>query len=104
SSGGFYLHHFQPIQLALAWLLMISVAATASGSFRRERESGVLELLLVSPLNTWQIIGGRTRGMWAQFFPAVALLVGVWLFVATFEQNVRGWDGVWLSVSFLTLP
>jgi len=104
SSGGFYLHHFQPIQVALAWLLMVSVAATASGSFRRERESGVLELLLVSPLNCWQIISGRVRGMWAQFAPAVALLIGVWLFVATFEHNVNGWEGVWFSVSFLTLP
>jgi len=104
SSGGFYLHHFQPIQVALAWLLMVSVAATASGSFRRERESGVLELLLVSPLNCWQIINGRVRGMWAQFAPAVALLIGVWLFVATFEHNVNGWEGVWFSISFLTLP
>ncbi len=104
SSGGFYLHNFQPIQVALAWLLMVSLAATASGSFRRERESGVLELLLVSPLNSWQIIMGRVRGMWAQFTPAVALLIGVWLFVATFEQNVSGWDGMWFSISFLTLP
>ena len=104
SSGGFYLHNFQPIQVALAWLLLVSIAATASGSFRRERESGVLELLLVSPLNSWQIILGRVRGMWAQFTPAVALLIGVWLFVATFEQNVSGWDGVWFSISFLTLP
>jgi len=34
----------------------------------------------------------------------VALLIGVWLFVATFEQNVSGWDGMWFSISFLTLP
>jgi ABC-type transport system involved in multi-copper enzyme maturation permease subunit len=104
SSGGFYLHNFQPMQVALAWLLMVSIAATAAGSFRRERESGVLELLLVSPLNSWQIIIGRVRGMWAQFAPAVALLIGVWLFVATFEHEVSGWDGMWFSVSFLTLP
>ena len=104
SSGGFYLRTFQPIQMALAWLLMVSIAATASGSFRRERESGVLELLLVSPLNSWQIILGRLRGMWTQFVPAVALLLAVWLFVATFERDVSGWDGVWFSVAFLTLP
>jgi hypothetical protein len=104
SSRGFYLHNFQPIQVSLAWLLMVSIAATASGSFRRERESGVVELLLVSPLKSWQIIMGRVRGMWAQFAPAVALLIGVWVFVATFEPNVNGWDGLWFSVAFLTVP
>ncbi len=104
STRGYYLRHFQPIQVALAWLLMVSVAATAAGSFRRERESGVLELLLVSPLNSWQIIAGRVRGMWAQFTPAIALLIGVWVFVSTFEPEVSGWEGMWFSISFLTLP
>jgi ABC-type transport system involved in multi-copper enzyme maturation permease subunit len=104
SSRAYWLRHFQPIQVALAWLLMVSVAATAAGSFRRERESGVLELLLVSPLNSWQIIAGRVRGMWAQFTPAIALLIGVWVFVSTFEHDVSGWEGMWFSISFLTLP
>jgi len=104
SSGGFYLRSFQGIQVALAWMLMVSMAATAAGSFRRERESGVLELLLVSPLTSWQIVIGRVRGMWGQFAPAVALLIGVWVFVATFEPGVSGWDGMWFSISFATLP
>ena len=41
-----------------------------SGSFRRERETGVLELLLVAPLSTHQIVWGRLRAIWGQFAPA----------------------------------
>ncbi len=104
STGGVYLRNFQSLQSALTMMLMVSVAATAAGSFRRERESGVLELLLVAPLNSWQIISGRLRGMWAQFMPAVALLWGVWLFFSTFERDVNAWDGTWLAVAFVTLP
>jgi hypothetical protein len=104
SSAGMYLRNFQSLQSALALMLMVSIAMTAAGSFRRERESGVLELLLVAPLNSWQIISGRLRGMWAQFMPAVALLWGVWLFFSTFERDVNAWDGAWLAVAFVTLP
>jgi ABC-type transport system involved in multi-copper enzyme maturation permease subunit len=103
-SGGIYLRNFQALQGALAWMLMVNVAATAAGSFRRERESGVLELLLVAPLNSWQIISGRLRGIWAQFAPTLALLWGVWLFFATFERDVSAWAGAWVLVAFVTLP
>ena len=62
------------IQDAMAWLLLLGVAASAANSFRRERETGVMELLLVSPLSEWQVIGGRIRGLYAQFLPALLLL------------------------------
>src|SRR5581483_5796418 len=71
---------FYSLQKFMAWLLLGSLAMTAAGSFRRERESGVLELLLVSPLNEKQIIGGRLRGLWAQFLPAFVLLLGVGMY------------------------
>jgi len=48
----------------LAWLVAGSMAASAAGSFRRERESGMLELLLVSPVGEQRIISGRLRGLW----------------------------------------
>ena len=60
-------------QAVMAWLLAGSMAASAAGSFRRERETGVLELLLVSPLTTGQIIGGRLRGLWGQFLPSIVM-------------------------------
>ena len=54
----------------------------SSSSFRRERETRVLELLLVSPINEWQIILGRLRGLWTQFLPSLALLLGGWAYLA----------------------
>jgi hypothetical protein len=62
--------------------LVGSLTLSAAGSFRRERETGVLELLLVSTLSTDQIISGRLRGLWSQFLPAMALLLGIWLYLA----------------------
>jgi ABC-type transport system involved in multi-copper enzyme maturation permease subunit len=74
-------------QELMAWLLAGSMAASAAGSFRRERETGVLELLLVSPLGEGQIISGRLRGLWGQFLPAAVLLLAVWLYCSTFLPN-----------------
>ncbi len=65
--------------MALAMALCLAVSAAAS--FRRERETGVLELLLVSPLGEGRIISGRLRGLWTQFLPGAALLLFVWLYV-----------------------
>jgi ABC-type transport system involved in multi-copper enzyme maturation permease subunit len=81
----FYLQRLDGLQSALGWLLTGSVAASAAGSFRRERETGVLELLLVSPLSARQIVLGRLRGLWAQFLPAFAFWLAVWLY---FERVV----------------
>ncbi len=66
------------IEGTIGCLLIGSMAATAAGSFRRERENGVLELLLVAPLRESQIIGGRLRGLWTQFMPAILILLAVW--------------------------
>ena len=67
----------------LAWLMGGSLAISAAASFRRERETGVLELLLVSPLSETEIISGRLRGLWAQFLPAVALLIAIWSYLGS---------------------
>ena len=77
----------------------------AAGSFRRERETGVLELLLVSPLNEWQIIGGRLRGLWGQFLPAMVALGSIWLYsVSVFPTDGESGWLVFVLSSFLTLP
>ena len=93
------------VQETIAWLLAGSMAMSAAGSFRRERQTGVLELLLVSPLGEHQIISGRLRGLWGQFLPSVGLLLGVWVFFSTFQPNA-GSAGAFLyaAVSFLTVP
>jgi hypothetical protein len=85
---------------------VLSVALGSSGSFRRERETGVLELLLVSPLREWQIIGGRVCGLWVQFMPATLLLVSVWLYCASFlAPHEHEWSSVlFYGTTLLTMP
>jgi ABC-type transport system involved in multi-copper enzyme maturation permease subunit len=84
-----YQNGFHAIQSFLAWLLVASVAISSASSFRRERETGFLELLIVSPLREWRIISGRVCALWAQFTPAIILLAGVWLYCASFLAKDR---------------
>jgi ABC-type transport system involved in multi-copper enzyme maturation permease subunit len=89
----------------LGWLLAGSMALSAAGSFRRERETGVLELLLVSPLGESQIISGRLGGLWSQFAPAAGLLLVGWAYCSTFLPG--GADAgafLFFLVTFLTVP
>ncbi len=89
----------------LAWALVLSLGVTAAGSFRRERETGVMELLLVSPLRMQEIIGGRLRGLWLQFLPAFALLLGAWLYLAeVFNEPEQAAPILFFGSTFLTLP
>jgi ABC-type transport system involved in cytochrome c biogenesis permease component len=92
------------LQNTIGWLLAGSLAMSAAGSFRRERETGVLELLLVSPLKEVQIIYGRLRGLWGQFLPAFALLIALWIYFHNlFGQP--GLEGIAFCLStYLTLP
>lgn len=94
------------LQTFMAWLLLGVMAVTAAGSFQRERETGVLELLLVSPLGVGQIIGGRLRGLWGQFFPALIFLLAAWTYLAglyPYRERDSGMIPFYCS-SFLTLP
>ena len=77
-------------QYGLAQLLMLGLAFTASGSFRQEQETGALECLLVTPLTERQLIGGRVRGIWSQFFPAVLILTLAWAWLAKDMQWFAG--------------
>jgi hypothetical protein len=71
------------IHVLMGTLLTGSLALNSASSFRREREARVLELLLVSPIKEWQIIGGRLRGLWGQFLPSIVLLFTGWIYLAT---------------------
>jgi ABC-type transport system involved in multi-copper enzyme maturation permease subunit len=96
---------YEALQGAVAWSLALGVAFTAAGSFRRERETGVLELLLVSPTSSGQILSGRVRGLWAQFFPALALLFGIWAFLFTFGERGHSFARlVFYATLLLSLP
>jgi hypothetical protein len=100
-----YQRAFHSMQVVLATLLAGSMALSAAGSFRRERETGVLELILVSPLREGQIILNRLRGLWTQFLPSIILLCGVWLYLAGFLSEGGEVPSVlYYIVTFATLP
>ena len=60
-SESYLVSDFSGFCSTLGWLLVGTMAYTAAASFRRERETGVLELLLVSPLSSAQIARQRKR-------------------------------------------
>ena len=100
-------------QYFIGTLLLLSIAFSAAGSFRRERETGALELLLVTPLREGQILWGRVRGVWGQFLPSVTILLIAWAFLRTDaplfsrDQATRLtslWAGPIFIASFLALP
>jgi hypothetical protein len=96
------------LQMFVAWLMMGSIAASAAGSFRRERESGVLELLLVTPLTARSIIRGRLWGIWGQFLPAIGGLLVMWFYLQSlFPALGRTSDLeriLFFAITFVTLP
>ncbi|HEY6227841.1 MAG TPA: hypothetical protein VI282_12030 [Verrucomicrobiae bacterium] len=69
---------FMEYQLQLYRLVAFGIAFSAAASFRRERQSGALELLLVTPISAGKLIFGRLQGVWFHFFPAMAILATVW--------------------------
>jgi len=100
-----FFQSYSGMQRGIAWLLAITVGMSAAGSFQRERETGLLELLLVSPLGETAIISGRLRGLWGQFLPAVALLLVIWgYFTRLLNNSADGEAILFHAVTFLTLP
>jgi ABC-type transport system involved in cytochrome c biogenesis permease component len=95
---------FGPYQSILNVSVMLGLAFSASASFRRERQTGALELLLVTPLQARQLIGGRLWGIWGHFLPAMAILNSCW-FLAPYnwDSASRSWMYFGLS-SFILLP
>jgi ABC-type transport system involved in multi-copper enzyme maturation permease subunit len=55
-------------------VLTLSIAFSAVGSFRRELDSGLLELLLVTPLSVRKLLGGRLWGIGCHYLPALGIL------------------------------
>ncbi len=88
------------------WVLIGAIAFASAASFRREQETGSLELLLVTPLGEWQLIKGRLWGLFCHFLPAVL----VWTVFRYMEGVLAPRSGNYLLdvltlySSFVTLP
>ena len=93
-------HNFNP----LMWMLLISIAYVAAGSFRRERETGALELILVTPLSERQIINGRLRGLWGQFLPTFLLWAAVVIYLGTAVQSWRPGELIKFAAAYFAVP
>jgi ABC-type Na+ efflux pump permease subunit len=81
------------------------MATVAAGSFRRERDLGVMELLLITPLREAELARGRLLGVWEQFLPAIGLLLSVWLWIALSFGERQDWELIvfWVA-TFISLP
>ena len=94
---------FQTAQMSLATVVILGLALSGANSFRTERLTGAMELLLVTPLSPIKIIGGRLWGMWVHFFPAVAILVFLWIASAPLLRT-RPEEAYLALSSYLFLP
>jgi ABC-type Na+ efflux pump permease subunit len=91
----------------LGLLLVAGITFTATSTFRQERETGALELLLVTPLTAGQILRGRLWGMVAHFLPATLLLSFFWFVPVWFSTRLTAatWLNCWFGFSTLaTIP
>ena len=84
----------------VAFLLLLSTAYVSAGSFLRERQTGALELILVTPLSVDQIIWGRLRGIWGQFALPSILLFGAYLYYRSFNPYGGRNDSAFLKFMF----
>jgi ABC-type transport system involved in cytochrome c biogenesis permease component len=96
--GAFYIFD------ALMWMLLVSIAYVAAGSFRRERETGAMELILVTPLSENQIISGRLRGLWNHFLPTFVLWAAVVIYLSTAMKEFDVATFLKFTVSYLVVP
>lgn len=91
----YYFFLSQAAQRYYAGVLAIGMAFTAVSSFRRERETRLLELLLVTPLNEISLIGGRLLGIWRQFFLSFLLII-----FAGFFLELQAWNTMLSGVDY----
>ena len=68
-------------------LLLFGVAFSAASSFRRERETGAMELLLVTGLEPARMLQGRLLALAVQFGPAALLVWGIPVMLAWADRS-----------------
>ena len=90
-------------QSYLLLVLAAGLALSAAGSFHEERQGGIMELLIVMPMPSRQIIWARLVGLWRQFLPALGILGVIWGLTLATDRNFHQFldrdpipDGFWL--------
>jgi ABC-2 type transport system permease protein len=97
---------FNGPQVWLSILLCLHMVFVAGTGFRRELESGVLELLLITPMPVNEIVLMQLGGFWQKFWlPVFALVTGWQLMVFLDLATPSGFDvPSFVILNFLTLP
>lgn len=90
-------------QPEIGLFIAAAMAFSAADSFRRERETGALELLLVTPLTVRQVVTGRLFGLWGQYLPVYLLMLGTWWYTASWQlwQNTADLHNVRLGMALI---
>jgi ABC-type transport system involved in cytochrome c biogenesis permease component len=88
--------------LVFGAIVVLGLCLSAVLSFREERETGALELLLVTPLRPAQIIFGRLWGVWVHFFPPMAILQIPWIAPSILRLETDYL--IWFLSSYVFLP
>jgi hypothetical protein len=102
---GNWLYDYTGLHRLIGWGLLAALALTAAGSLRRERENGMLSLLLITPMQTDVLVMGRVKGLWSQIRWATVLFVGGWIYLQGFSHGYLDWFWMlFFTVSYLTLP
>ncbi len=104
-------------QLCVLFALAAGLAFSTARSFVDERQSGTMELLLVTPLRASRVVNGRLQALWQQFLPAFGILLGVWLvgcatdaagnstyLAAGWEETVRPLYWFQIASTFIAVP
>jgi ABC-type transport system involved in multi-copper enzyme maturation permease subunit len=96
-------NRYHPGHLLLSAAVTLGIALAGANSFRTERLTGAMELLLVTPISTIQLIGGRLWGIWVHFFPAVAIIGFCWISAAPLVAGSRA-EALLLFCAYLFVP
>jgi ABC-type transport system involved in multi-copper enzyme maturation permease subunit len=96
---------WQSWQQVLFFGLLIIVVFVATVGISREKHSGALELILVSPLSVRQIILGRVFGLWRQFLPTVLVITGSYCVILRGQRyyEAKTWFPFWVVVDFFVV-
>jgi ABC-type transport system involved in cytochrome c biogenesis permease component len=73
------------VLLAMGTILIGAMSYHATAQFKQGRDSGALEMIMLTQLSPRQIAVGSVRGVWFQFAPAFIMLVVGWLGVLAFR-------------------
>ncbi len=80
----------------VAGALLLGISSAGASSYGVERDTGLLELLLVAPVSEAALIRARISALGRQFLPATSVLLGSWIYLAgTFSEFRSQWV-LWL--------